>query len=105
MVVQADLSGRIKVFDAEFCHVLGYEPDDLHDKSIIDITENEYKSVTTVMFDNAVRTGTGFTLEKVFCDASGGSVPALVHVCALRDERMNISAMVAIVQSRCRWEA
>lgn len=103
IVAQADLGGVIRFFETSFSHLLKLAPGELMGKRVSDITEPKFRPVSGVMFDNAVRTGIGYSIEKAFCDADGSEIPALVHVSVLRDGRMSPEAVVALIQPRCRW--
>lgn len=103
ILCQTDLSGHIQLFDEQLPDLLKTSARDLRGRHVLDITRPDFRTTTQLMFSNLLRTGAGYTIEKVFCDELHESIPALVHVCLLRDEQSRPQGVVAIIQPRCRW--
>lgn len=97
-VGQADLSGRLRLFDEELAILLHRNPEDLIGCSLGEITRKDYRQVSAIMFDSVVRTGEPYRIETVYCGADGVEIPATANVCLLRCRDGKPEAVVAVIQ-------
>ena len=103
IVAQTDPRGHLQYFDDTFAAMLKMEPGRLCGMNVLDITETGFKAASKLMFDNAVRTGAGYTIAQAFCDSEGASIPSLLHVAILRTDEGGVAGAVGIIQPRSRF--
>lgn len=97
-VAQADLSGRVELFDDDLPRLLGRCAATLLGRSIEEITRPDYRRVSRMLFGNILKTGEAYSLQKIYCGADGTEIPATTHVCLLRQQDGSPEAVVAVIQ-------
>jgi two-component system CheB/CheR fusion protein len=95
-IAQLDLDGRLLLVNDQYCRALGYERDELQALTFRDITHREDWANNKELFDQLIKGGSDFTIERRLIRKDGAHVRARDRVAGIRDSTGKVESIVTI---------
>jgi PAS domain S-box-containing protein len=107
--VSVRMDGHLQEFNDAYCQMLGYAPDELHERTYQDLTPSRWQEFEAgIVRDQVLTRGYSDTYEKEYRRKDGTIFPVVLRTYLIRDDRGQPSAMWAIIRDiteRKRTEA